>query len=113
MAACSARLTDAEIGDAAAVCCRLVVHVVDAYMHMCANLHRHDETQVRGAGMERPRRVGPWRTRVGRGKARGPYLSWEIRPGATGWGIGLYRGAMRTCHFEDLLWWMRLDPKRR
>ncbi|KAG2453785.1 hypothetical protein HYH02_001994 [Chlamydomonas schloesseri] len=41
----SARLTDAEIGDAAAVCCRLVVHVVDAYMHMCANLHRHDETQ--------------------------------------------------------------------
>ncbi|KAG2435661.1 hypothetical protein HXX76_006863 [Chlamydomonas incerta] len=41
----SARLTDAEIGDAAAVCCRLVVHVVDAYMHMCANLHKHDETE--------------------------------------------------------------------
>ncbi|GFR52067.1 hypothetical protein Agub_g14589 [Astrephomene gubernaculifera] len=42
----SARLTDGEIGDAAAVCCRCVVAVVDAYMHMCANLHRHEETQA-------------------------------------------------------------------
>ncbi|GLC40604.1 hypothetical protein PLESTM_001092100 [Pleodorina starrii] len=41
----SARLADGEIGDAAAVCCRLVVLVVDAYMHMCANLHRHEQTQ--------------------------------------------------------------------
>ncbi|KAG2501676.1 hypothetical protein HYH03_000179 [Edaphochlamys debaryana] len=41
----SARLTDAEIGDAACICCRCVVLVVDAYMHMCANLHRHEEAQ--------------------------------------------------------------------
>ncbi|KXZ55662.1 hypothetical protein GPECTOR_2g1212 [Gonium pectorale] len=38
----SARLTDAEIGDAAAVVCRFVVLVVDAYMQMCANLHKHE-----------------------------------------------------------------------
>ncbi|GIL57465.1 hypothetical protein Vafri_12696, partial [Volvox africanus] len=42
----SARLTDGEIGDAAAVCCRFVVLVVDVYMQMCANLHKHEETEA-------------------------------------------------------------------
>lgn len=57
------RLTDAEIGDAAAICCRFVVLVIDAYMQMCANLHKHDETEVGRVGCrlqarDRPRSLG-------------------------------------------------------
>ncbi len=61
------RLTDAEIGDAAAICCRFVVLVIDAYMQMCANLHKHDETEVSRAG---------GRARQGR-VLRLSALSWE------------------------------------